>query len=453
MSFSLSKLGAILTACVLALPVMFPGTGARGCTIAVVSGKATQDGRPLLWKNRDTESRQNIVQVFADGKYRLLAVTDAGHSETIWMGMNEAGLCLANSLSLDLPGGHKTGRGNGRFMKLALQNCASVADFEKLLLETNQTGRRTRANFGAIDAHGAAAMFEAGHRSFVKFDACDPEAAPQGFIVRSNFSMTATGSQHLARPQEFLKVYSGRRYLRADGLIGKYVAQHGKLDYRFFLQTLSRDVSEGLDGPAAAWGVQSQPAPNHQNPLLLPALINTQSTINRRNTVSAVVFHGVKAESAPQWTTMWTLLGQPAFSVAVPCWITNSQTSPMLCGTRRSSLCAAAWKVRELNYESPNLLSTRWLSRIWSQTLKAEDQIIQRTAERLARWRKEAKLPRADEVAGFEDEMATAALQSLLAVEDLIGPLPALAEKPPRSKLVAAEGQTLHAVAPATIGE
>ena len=120
MSFSRSKLGTILTALVLALPAMFPGAAAQGCTITVVSGKATEDGRPLLWKNRDTDSRRNIVQAFTDGKYRLLAVADAGRSATIWMGMNEAGLCLANSLSLDLPGGHKTGRGNGRFMKWAL---------------------------------------------------------------------------------------------------------------------------------------------------------------------------------------------------------------------------------------------------------------------------------------------------------------------------------------------
>ena len=149
--------------------------------------------------------------------------------------------------------------------------------------------------------------------------------------------MTATGAGHLAHSEEFLKVYSGRRYLRAEGLVEKYVAQHGKLDYRFFLQSLSRDVSEGLDGPAGPWdfrpvslGTSSPGADTTKRPFALPAVINTQSTINRRNTVSAVVFHGVKPQSSPQWTTMWTLLGEPAFSVAVPCWITPNQTNPML---------------------------------------------------------------------------------------------------------------------------
>ena len=31
------------------------------CTSAVVSGKVTPDGRPLLWKNRDTDYLRNHV--------------------------------------------------------------------------------------------------------------------------------------------------------------------------------------------------------------------------------------------------------------------------------------------------------------------------------------------------------------------------------------------------------
>ena len=144
MSHDYSKMGPFLAGYLLTLPMLLPGTITNACTIAVVSGKATEDGRPLLWKNRDTEERDNLVQVFSDGKYRLMAVVDAGQSAAIWMGMNEAGLCLANSLSLDLPGGNTEGRGNGRFMKLALETCASVAEFESLLLATNTSGRRTR---------------------------------------------------------------------------------------------------------------------------------------------------------------------------------------------------------------------------------------------------------------------------------------------------------------------
>ena len=35
---------------------------AWACTSAVVSGKATPDGRPLLWKHRDTDFLKNHVE-------------------------------------------------------------------------------------------------------------------------------------------------------------------------------------------------------------------------------------------------------------------------------------------------------------------------------------------------------------------------------------------------------
>ena len=39
------------------------------CTSAVISGKVTPDGRPLLWKNRDTDFPQNSVRYFSGGRY------------------------------------------------------------------------------------------------------------------------------------------------------------------------------------------------------------------------------------------------------------------------------------------------------------------------------------------------------------------------------------------------
>ena len=61
------------------------------CTTAVISGKATHDGRPILWKNRDTSFRHNELVVFGDGKYRVLAVVNAGSRKSVWMGVNEMG--------------------------------------------------------------------------------------------------------------------------------------------------------------------------------------------------------------------------------------------------------------------------------------------------------------------------------------------------------------------------
>ena len=74
------------------------------CTVAVVSGKVTADGRPLLWKNRDTSNPNNKV-VFIQGKvYSFLAVVNSTDTEGrhVWQGINSQGFAIMNSLSSDL---------------------------------------------------------------------------------------------------------------------------------------------------------------------------------------------------------------------------------------------------------------------------------------------------------------------------------------------------------------
>ena len=47
---------------------------AEECTVGVACGKATPDGRPLLWKTRDTNAKNNEVVYVTDGTYKYLAL-------------------------------------------------------------------------------------------------------------------------------------------------------------------------------------------------------------------------------------------------------------------------------------------------------------------------------------------------------------------------------------------
>ena len=105
------------------------GESGEECTIGVACGRATADGRPLLWKNRDAQKHDNVVTAFQDGKTPYLGLCDAGAKGSVWGGANAAGFCILNSVSRDLPQGSTKGPGNGSFMKLALQRCTTVADF------------------------------------------------------------------------------------------------------------------------------------------------------------------------------------------------------------------------------------------------------------------------------------------------------------------------------------
>ena len=71
---------------------------------------------------------------------------------------------------------------------------------------------------------GGAALFEAGPRTFRMFDANDPEVAPRGTIVRSNFSTTAQRVPPAPDPESLTVSSSGERYARACRLIDRHDA-------------------------------------------------------------------------------------------------------------------------------------------------------------------------------------------------------------------------------------
>ena len=75
----------------------------------------------------------------------------------------------------------------GRRWYKALSVCRTVADFENLL-NTLPRPMGVEANFGVIDAFGGAAYYEVNNHSWVKFDVNDPQVAPLGYLVVTNFT-------------------------------------------------------------------------------------------------------------------------------------------------------------------------------------------------------------------------------------------------------------------------
>jgi len=137
--------------------------GASACTLIVASGRATASGRPLLWKNRDTSDVLNKLMYFKGAKYGFIGLinsTDATGRE-IWGGLNDQGLAIVNSQADDLVVKEKKydGADNGLLMKMALGECATVDEVEKLL-QREKGQHDLAANFGVIDALGGAVFIE-----------------------------------------------------------------------------------------------------------------------------------------------------------------------------------------------------------------------------------------------------------------------------------------------------
>ncbi len=269
------------------------------CTIGAASGKATKDGRPMIWKTRDASTGDNAVYLNTTYRYKFLAVIDAGSRKSTWMALTETGFAILNSVAYDLSAG-SSGMGNGTLMTFAAGTCASVAEFKHLLDSTNITKRSTAANFVVMDSTGAAAIFETGGNQYWKFDAQDSLAYPKGYVLRTNFTFTGGGVVGLAR-------FNRTTDLFKNFSVGDSITPKSILRYQM------RDFADSTGVPYAI--------PFHGTVGGAPiGYIPIQETICRLSSVSATVIQGVLPKELARTSTFWVILGCPATGIAVPYW-------------------------------------------------------------------------------------------------------------------------------------
>ncbi len=282
------------------------------CTTAVISGKHTKDGRPLLLKHRDTWAINNKIVIFDGGKYSCVGLVNSvdTSNKSIWVGYNSAGFAIMNSASYNLNNDtiEQTGF-EGRLMKEALQNCASIKDFEKFL-DKRKKPYRLEANFGVIDAQGGAAYFELGNFKYEKIDANDSKAAPYGYLVRTNYSFTGE-----------MGIGGGYvRYVTANNAL-KDAAAINNLTYKTIVNAISRNLKHSLTGTdlIAEYGSLKE---NTRK------MVCFKDFIPRSGSSSSCIIQGVTKGEDPVFTTMWTMLGFPLTTVTIPIWLNENSILP-----------------------------------------------------------------------------------------------------------------------------
>ncbi len=217
----------------------------EACTIAIATGSATADGRPVLWKNRDYFGRTDVWQAslfrheytnrhFSNNvdddrygdRFAYVALSDRGDESQDGIkketgfdpraGANEEGLGLvsAQAHTLEDNGSQDDdaadyGINNGGLNHWILSRCKSITEVEKLLTDTNDgggyngsTARDTASLIAVIDRFGGAAIFEVDGNSFARqnithtfeitalrpHSSGPPAEGYNGFDYRSNFS-------------------------------------------------------------------------------------------------------------------------------------------------------------------------------------------------------------------------------------------------------------------------
>lgn len=351
------------------------------CTTFIVSGKHTPDGRPLLYKNRDTGTLDNALVYFTDGKYDYIGLVDSKESwkREVWGGYNSAGFAIMNSAAYNNNTGDTTKLADreGEVMKMALATCATLADFEKMLTDM-PVPIGVDANFGVIDARGGAAYYETGNYGFIKIDANDPSVAPFGLLIRTNHSFT--GSPDVG--------FGYIRYEAASRALNLAVAQK-KLNPQYLLNSTSRNLVNSLtnvnlreDMPATATDATFR---------------YFEDFIPRTSSASVILVVGAAKGEDPSNAMMWTLTGFPLTTVAVPVWVSAGKSMPAVVSMKENMhapLCDAAMVLkRQLfpitrgsggKYMNVALLLNREETGFLQKLEPVENEIFRKTAEMTA---------------------------------------------------------------------
>lgn len=289
-------------------------SSAYACTSAIIGADRTANGRPLLWKHRDTSSIDNKVEFVAPnadgfGYTGLFNASDATLREC-WTGFNSEGFAIMNTASYnikddDVP--EKDMDKEGLIMTLALRKCRSVDDFQHML-DSLPRPMGVEANFGVIDASGAGAYFETNNDSYIRINL---EDSPDHVLVRTNYS-------HKGRPEEgygYIREANAWRHLRP-------FVDNAKVTPELLTETISRsfyhdiwekDMAEGLD---SGWLVD-------------------QDFIPRYKSCATIVIEGSDSgftENAGNDYVMWTGLGYPPCSVIYPVTYGSDGVHPDLRG-------------------------------------------------------------------------------------------------------------------------
>jgi hypothetical protein len=385
---------------VLAVALGVSPTDARAdeCSTAIVSGAASVDGCPILWKNRDTDHLANKVVFVAETPYSYLGLADADDASgrRVFLGLNSAGFAIMNTVAYNLPKAAGDAEDlEGTIMADALRLCRTVDDFERYIAANSGRSLGSQANFGAIDAAGGAAVFEVHNRGYQRMQAADQ---PERYLLVTNFSRSGEADK-------------GRGYVRFDRLVELFRGdEDGKYSFDQILGSFTRD----LQNPYLS---RLEPSARAKLPAERPYFVYTQQTIDRRSTSSAVVFHGVAPGADPRNATMWVILGEPVCGVAVPLWVEAGGVPPELRGGATAPINQESLRLKAIlrpyrdderaEYLDLAKLENRGGSGWLPVLVRKEKEVVERTKRFLA------TNPGAAEKARFQQEVAAEVLKTL----------------------------------------
>ncbi len=353
------------------------------CTSVIVSGSVTKDGRPMIFKHRDSGKQHNMMLVVEGRRYRYLAMVNAKDTKPldVWGGHNEAGFGIVNTAAYNLNGNGGDTDGDGILMRKALELCATLEDFE-CLLDTVKKPCDVNSNFAVLDAKGGCAYYETGNYKYVKFDVNDPNVAPDGYLMRTNFG--TTGNHKLDQGVE--------RYQAITDFMVE-ACKAGNLEHDYLVTHISRYLKHGM--------TKVDMYDNMPESGKATKYFSFHDYITRYNSASVILVQGVRPEESPLNTVSWTIMGWPLATVAMPLTLLPSGQLPAMVtddGTGHSRLCEMGLQLKSRVFSLKKGNNTKFYGNLavlfnkqgtgmLQQILPVEEEVMRRGEEAVTAWR------------------------------------------------------------------
>ncbi len=305
--------------------LVMAGMPSDACTSMIVSASRSASGRPLIWKHRDTSADNNFLyRVEEPGRIGYVGLFNGGDTlmlDEAWMGMNDDGFAIINTVAYNLPANNPAWADREGFvMAEALGCCRTVGDFEDLLLRLPKPmGLRTC--FGVLDAEGCGAYFEVGDSTIVRFNL---DEARNGILVRTNYAYSGAADE-------------GQGYIRHRNVLDILEPQiaTSSITPASLTECVSRSFYNSLTGidaleSSARWAIDQDYVPRHSS-------------------TASIVIEGVRPGESTERMRMWAVVGYPPCSHAVgvslhdiPAEVSATEEHP------RSALCDEAAELKKI---------------------------------------------------------------------------------------------------------
>ncbi|MDZ7633896.1 MAG: hypothetical protein U5L72_05445 [Bacteroidales bacterium] len=187
------------------------------------------------------------------------------------------------------------------------------------------------SNYGVIDASGGAAYYETGNFKYVKVDANDPAVAPRGIIIRTNHSMSG----------DLSKGFGFNRFDNATLLMSS-AWEENNLSPKHLLQTIPRSLYH----PRTKTDLSANIPASRD----IPEYRFFVDYIPRISTSSSYLIVGAKDKEHADDAMMWTILGFPLTTVAIPVWLSSGElpkAAAMNFQDFKAPICSVALKFKE----------------------------------------------------------------------------------------------------------